>query len=284
MKIVYCRYHDDYPACLPTAVQNFTQMPGLSIHEYFGSVLGRHPNNEHDVDENSDVTNAMALLVITGHILGVNGHYVAGDSQLSMFGRVIEPMEPVFRIFEPTADVDGVHDGAQLMNMITGPNPNQYMLVRFILTFIADVDGDEPTEVGHYGSIAFAEGTQWWFGHGTRLSKPRPIQQGNLRNLLFTTAGRDTLAAVVQADFGGRATVAYHPDMFLALPKIQLVGPQIWEGIPNAEIKRLPVQFVSNGNTTTINKMHNYEIMELNDMEPLDDLLAQNIAQREGGN
>ncbi len=69
---------------------------------------------------------------------------------------------------------------------------------------------------------------------------------------------------------GGEVTVDYPNHMFLAMPRIQLCGPRSWQDVLDETIHQLRYQFVKNGKTTRIRKMHLYQIMDLDDMESLD--------------
>ena len=270
MKFVYIRYNDsDYAACLANAVQNVTQMPGIATHDNLGSHLGRHPNNEHDLQpDDAELTNAIAFLVTSGHALGVPGHYLNGSNALVHGDRRIEPRDAVYRVFQP-------NDNSELFRrMISGPNPNKFMFVRFVITYIT-VDGSEPEVARHWGSITYAGDDVWWFGHGTKSSNPKTIQQRNLTRLLFSERGRSALFAVVRTDFGGPGAVIveYDEHMFLAMPEIQLLGPRDMSGWSNAKINQLPCHFVKNGNTTTSKKMHFCQIMETDEMETLESII-----------
>ena len=243
-----------------------------------GRLHGRHPNNEHDLDQNAELSNAMAYIVMSGHAAGDQGHYLV-ENGVRVNERVIEAGSPMYRCFAPTRGDAARQDEETFIGLIEGNIPNQFMFVRFILTEIVERNDEIPEIIPHWGNITFAGGTTWWFGHGTIGSNPIRISQGVLSTLLFTEEGRSTLAAVVQNDFGGEYIVSYDRDMFLAMPKIQLQGPNItWE---EEELRRLALVFVTNGNRTR-RSMHTYQIVDLDarGVQSIDAMLGENM--REG--
>lgn len=264
MRILYTRYfNQEYSYCLATAVQNNIQEPGCVTGDTLGRLHGRHPNNEHDMDEEAELSNAMAYLVMSGHAAGDNGHYIV-EEKVVMNGREIEAESPMFQGFAIEKGEKEMEDAKLFESMITGseqnPNPNEFMFVRFIVTFIAE-GNDPPKIVHHWGNITKLDETTWWIGHGIMESNPVRIRQDNLVRLLFTKAGRDTLSALIQDDFGGSAVVDFDTSLFLALPKIQLQGPRKWnDGIDYA--KTLPFVFINNGKTKKTN-MHMYQMVDM---------------------
>ena len=277
-RIVYSRYYNpDFAYCLATAIQNNLQEPGCVMGHNLGRLHGRHPNNEHNLDHNAELSNAMAYIVMSGHAAGDQGHYLV-ENEVRVNERSIEAGSPMYHGFAPTQGDAARQDEDTFIGLIDGDYPNQFMFVRFILTKIVERNDEIPEIIPHWGNITFAGGTTWWFGHGTMESNPIRISQGVLSTLLFTEVGRSTLAAVVQNDFGGEYIVSYDRDMFLAMPKIQLQGPNTWE---EEELSRLPLIFVTNGNTTR-RHMHTYQIVDLDarHVQSIDAMLEENM--REG--
>ena len=71
--------------------------------------------------------------------------------------------------------------------------------------------------------------------------------------------------------------MSYDREMFLAMPKIQLQGPNMtWL---EEELRRLPLVFINNGNTTR-RCMHMYQIVNLDggDVESIDAVLEENMS------
>lgn len=218
----------------------------------------------------------MAYIVMSGHAAGDQGHYLV-ENEVRVNERSIEAGSPMYHGFAPTQGDAARQDEDTFIGLIDGDYPNQFMFVRFILTKIVERNDEIPEIIPHWGNITFAGGTTWWFGHGTMESNPIRISQGVLSTLLFTEVGRSTLAAVVQNDFGGEYIVSYDRDMFLAMPKIQLQGPNTWE---EEELSRLPLIFVTNGNTTR-RHMHTYQIVDLDasHVQSIDAMLEENMSE-----
>ena len=276
MRIVYTRYYNlDFPYCLATAVQNNLQEPGCVMGHTLGRLHGRHPDNEHDMDPDTELSNAMAYIVTSGHAAGDQGHYLV-KNEIRINQRNVEAGSPMYHGFAPSRGDVARRDKDNFIGLIGGENPNQFMFVRFVVTEIVVGNDEIPEIMTHWGNITFAGGTTWWFGHGTMKSNPIRMSQDALPTLLFTEEGRSTLAAVVQRDFGGGYTVSYDREMFLAMPKIQLQGPNMtWL---EEELRRLPLVFINNGNTTR-RCMHTYQIVDLDggDVESIDAMLEENM-------
>ena len=74
--ILLFRYNsEDYAYCLSNAVLNITQEPGICTGRTLGYLHGIHENNEHDLDNNAELSNAMVLLVNAGFIAGSVGSF-----------------------------------------------------------------------------------------------------------------------------------------------------------------------------------------------------------------
>ena len=81
----------------------------------------------------------------------------------------------------------------------------------------------------------------------------------------------------MQADFiraGTQCTVLFpsqSQDIFLAVPKIQLVDLFVWGDTPHRDIKYLGQTFIDNRNVSNRNRrIYMFMIMDVAEMEPLD--------------
>ena len=184
----------------------------------------------------------------------------------------------MYQVFEITGGEHEVADSRKFVGLITGDKPNQFLFVLFQVTFVDNGDQEAYT-VGHWCNVTFAGGTTWWFGHGTMNSDPVRIDQENLVRLLFAKRGRDLLAARVQEDFQGRATVAYstvYGGAFLALPKIQLQGPRSWDDSTAAKIHQKTISglFINNKKTRK-RAAHMHQFVDLVEVDNFDDELGE---------
>lgn len=234
MILLHFRYNNnEVPACLPTALMSITQVPLICTYDNIGRYLGRHPRNEWDRDENCELTNAMALLVLTGHIAGTPGHYQNRGEQIQHGLRVIDCEESVFRLFEA---VENESNGRQdFVNMIDDNVlfSNTWLLLMVTVTMY-DNNGGVVDTSPHWAHMSkLPGGDDWWGGHGIRGSNIFMIKCENLADLLFTKAGRETLCSHMGTEFMG--STGYFTEVvpaeksFIAMPKIQLTGTRQWE-------------------------------------------------------
>jgi len=281
MKVVVAFYNaerDGY--CLPTAVVNNIQRPGSILGCDFGSIHGRHPDNEHDMDGNElEISNAFALLTTTGHVAGTAGHYISRET-IHKNGRTIDSGSPIYHGFSVSeGDLDTLR---KFRTIIQGDNPATMMFVRFCINPIGE--NSEPNY--HWGNITSLGEDKFWFSHGILSSSPVTIQKSNIERLLFSEGGRGLLTSRVQNDFNRAGVDCYvgfpngPHDIFLAVPKIQLIDPFDWSGKSDTEIKYSGLTFINNRNTKK-RMMQMYQIV--NEMDSIDLALLENCREHDDG-
>ena len=109
-----------------------------------GCLLGHHPDdNEHDLDKDTELSNTISFLVITGQSYGIEGRYDNEDAALVQNDRGIGPREAIYHIFQPTIAAESKKDSATFQKMITVTHPNQFMFVHFLLNDITK-EGSKP--------------------------------------------------------------------------------------------------------------------------------------------
>ena len=296
--ILLFRYNsEDYAYCLSTAVLNITQEPGICTGRTLGYFHGIHANNECDLDEDAELSNAMVLLVDSGFIAGSAGSFTNDTGNaIQMFNRTIKQDDVVFRGFLGVEEeVDDFHDmiAGKQRGQANGKRKhlgklvpsqgllgnNTFIFIQLDVTFIDEGQGKAEDPSRHWASIQRSGDGRWWGSHGIRNANIFRIKEENLATLLFTSQGKSTLTAFIQEEFAGNATVdvaqgrgAEKNVPYLFLPRIQKKSIREWtvEERDKGLIKSL-VTTVSN-NKHKRSEIHTCQIVELDEKGTIHDL------------
>jgi len=94
------RYNSNVGAfCLSAAIQNVTQYPGITSGTTIGIIQGRHPDNfqnENNMMDGADMTNAIVVLVNSGFVAGSPGNFLAERAFNYGPGEIINEGDPVY--------------------------------------------------------------------------------------------------------------------------------------------------------------------------------------------
>lgn len=294
--ILLFRYNsDEYAYCLSNAVLNITQEPGICTGRTLGYLHGIHDDNEHDLDRDAELSNAMVLLVNAGFIAGSVGS-ITNDTghDIRLFDRKIEANHPVFCAFfgieNEVSKFKGMIAGYQRGQSNGKRNHsgelfrdgqdsnNTFIFIQLDVIFISEGEEEAEPPSRHWANIQRSSDGRWWGSHGIRNANIFRIKEENLATLLFTSQGKNTLTAFIQKEFGnatvsvaqGRGTEEMAPYLFL--PKIQKKPIKEWtvDERDNGLIKSLVTTVKNNHHKRS--EIHTCQIVELDDARTITDL------------
>ena len=258
-RFLFMRYNSNVGAfCLSAAIQNVTQYPGITSGTTIGIIQGRHPDNfqnENNMMDGADMTNAIVVLVNSGFVAGSPGNFLAERAFNYGPGEIINEGDPVYLSY---GDGQRAEFNAKINRAAVAPVvPNSFFFV------YCSVEVPNHAAVNHWLS-ASKQGEVWYITGGELGSKLIEISHGQLMDVLFTVGGRHRLgAAVVQAwPFG--TSIRFDEDNFLVMPKIQLREAKSWDNETDEAIRNITPWTVVPRRTTNSRRFHTIQIVDTN--------------------